>query len=103
MLLRVLCHLMVAERVLIVVDNMLSYPEVVNGMGGVGVGVVVVGVQAAIPRGAWELSGPKLCRDCHVTVTAVHVSALASAAIDLTLSCKHLHLPIQVKYSMIRP
>ena len=75
MLLRVLCHLMVAERVLIVVDNMLSYPEVVNGMGGVGVGMVVVGVQAAIPRGAWELSGPKLCRDCHVTVTAIRVSA----------------------------
>ena len=88
MLLRVLCHLMVAERVLIVVDNMLSYPEVVNGMGGVGVGMVVVGVQAAIPRGAWELQIQSARKSYIIDLMLFPPPSLASDYLEQT-SLKH--------------
>lgn len=60
MLLLLLGHFLVACRVLFVVLIKVSCPGVVREEGGVAVGVVVVVVQTALPREAWELSGPKL-------------------------------------------
>lgn len=60
MLLLLLGHFLVACRVLLVVLICVSCPGVVKEEGGVVVGVVVVVVQTALPREAWEHSGPKL-------------------------------------------